>query len=591
MPSTFVKVLLVQPPIQDFYYTPIRSQPIGLAYLASSLRAAGHAADILDCRSGGKRAVLIPPELSYLKEFYPFNDRSPFALYRGYYHFGMNWEHIRQAIIEADADAYGISSGFTPYHGEALKVAEMVKTWDAQKSVIMGGAHVSADPAGVLKSPLVDYAVLGEGERRLPLLLHELEKKGRAATIDGIGSRSNGEIKVSAANTYIDEPDALPYPARDLINPDSYRLGRKRSTMIITSRGCPHRCAYCSAHHTMGTAFRARSPLHIIEEMKECRERYDIQAFDIEDDNFTYDRRRAAEMLRLIIGTFGEGTLEMSAMNGISFASLDGELIGLMKRAGFKTINLSLVSTDDCIRSSMGRPAGAAAFSDVLEDAERAGLNVVAYAILGMPGQTIEEMVGTVGYLMSMRVLIGPSIYYPVPGTPLFDACRKEGILPPLQSQCRSSAMPIETLNFTRLDLITLFRLVRAVNFIKGKIDDRVLPDGINLKDLCRLLQEKIIKKDPAVCSAGGMGGPSRLRGEGDSWPELLFLLLKERTFFCLQKVSDGGIMATKEAQSRRVLDYFMENLWLKPIRGSRVQADCSDGGPRSVVTAEHYFR
>lgn len=589
MPSTFVKVLLVQPPIQDFYYTPIRSQPIGLAYLASSLRAAGHAADILDCRSGGKRAVPIPPELSYLKEFYPFNDRSPFALYRAYYHFGMNWKQIRQEIVQADADVYGISSGFTPYHGEALKVAKMVKTWDAQKIVIMGGAHVSANPEGVLKCPMVDYAVLGEGERRLPLLLKELERNGKAAEIDGIGSRSNGEITVPSAGSFIDDLDALPYPARDLLNLESYRIGKKRSTMIITSRGCPHRCAYCSAHHTMGTAFRARSPVNIIGEMKECRERYDIKAFDIEDDNFTYDQKRAAEMLRLIIGTFGEDTLEMSAMNGISFASLNGELIELMKRAGFKTINLSLVSTDDCLRSSMGRPADAADFSDVLEDAERAGLNVVAYAILGMPGQTIEEMVGTVGYLMSMRVLIGPSIYYPALGTPLFDACRKEGILPPFQSQYRSSAMPIETLNFNRLDLITLFRLVRAVNFIKGKIDDRVLPEGINPRDLCQLLRGKtIIKKDLAVSSAGNMRGPSILRGEGDSWQELLFLLLKERTLFCLQKVSDGGIMAAKEAQSRRVLDYFLENLWLKPIRGSRLQADCSNGGPRSVVAAVH---
>jgi chromosome segregation ATPase len=77
-----------------------------------------------------------------------------------------------------------------------------------------------------------------------------------------------------------------------------------------------------------------------------------------------------------------EGRLsEMAAMNGISFASLDGELLRLMKRAGFRTINLSLMSTDDCLKSTMGRPEGFSDFSTVLHEAERAGLNVIAYVI------------------------------------------------------------------------------------------------------------------------------------------------------------------------------------------------------------------
>ncbi len=570
-----MNTLLIQPPIQDFYHTPIRTQPIGLTYVASSLREDGHEVGILDCRTNGKREMPVPTELSYLKEFYPFNDRSPFALYSGYYHFGMSWEQIRRDIVRADANVYGISSGFTPYHGEALTIARIIKEWDARKIVVMGGAHVNADPEGVLESPLVDYVVLGEGERRLSLLLSELEKKGRAvAATDGIGCRRNGEMAVPAAGSFIDNLDALPSPARDLLDPDSYRIGKKRSTMIITSRGCPHRCAYCSAHRTMGTGFRTRSPLNIIVEMKECRERYDIQAFDIEDDNFTYDQGRAAEVLRLIIETFGEGSLEMSAMNGISFASLNRELMDLMKRAGFKTVNLSLVSTDRDVRSAMGRPAGAPDFSAILDEAERAGLNVVAYAILGMPGQTIGDMVDTVGYLMGKKVLVGPSIYYPVPGTALFDRCRKEGVLPSSFSMYRSSAFPIQTSSFERIDLVTLFRLVRVVNFIKGKIDEKVVPEGISLNGLCRMLQDKMILQEaPEAYSARGIPDRFCPRGEGVSWQALLLLLLTERTLFCLQKVADGGIMAVKAAQSRKVLDYFLETLWLNPIRGSRVDS------------------
>ena len=83
------------------------------------------------------------------------------------------------------------------------------------------------------------------------------------------------------------------------------------------------------------TSFRTRSPEAILREMMECQKRYGIQIFDIEDDNFTFDQERAKRLMGLIIETFGEGNLELSAMNGVSFASLDGELLRLMKRAGF----------------------------------------------------------------------------------------------------------------------------------------------------------------------------------------------------------------------------------------------------------------
>ncbi|MBM4348197.1 MAG: B12-binding domain-containing radical SAM protein, partial [Deltaproteobacteria bacterium] len=150
-----MKILLIQPPIQDFYQTPIRTQPIGLAYLAASLIKEGYEVEILDCQTEKRKSIPTPPELSYLKEVYPFQDRSPFKLYTGFYHFGMGWEEIRKEIEKSKADIFGISSSFTPYHGEALKVAQLIKEWNSKKIVVMGGSHVSCDPEGVLKSPFV----------------------------------------------------------------------------------------------------------------------------------------------------------------------------------------------------------------------------------------------------------------------------------------------------------------------------------------------------------------------------------------------------------------------------------------------------
>ena len=554
-----MKVLLIQPPIRDFYQTSIRTQPIGLAYLAASLKTHGHEVEILDCQTEKKKSIPIPSELSYLKDFYPFDDRSPFKLYTGYYHFGMGWDEIGQKIRDSKADVFGISSSFTPYHGEALEIAQIIKEWDRKKIVVMGGAHVSCDPEDALQSPFVDYAVTGEGEVRFPLLLEQIGKEGKGGIkdIDGIGFWIDGKIQIKPLQSFIQDLDSLPHPARELLDLDRYRMRKKRSTMIITSRGCPHGCTYCSAHLVMGTTFRTRTPEAIIKEMMECQKQYGIQVFDIEDDNFTFDQERAKRLMSLIIKNFGEDRLELSAMNGVSFASLDEELLKLMKRAGFRTINLSFVSTSPLTKEKMGRPKPTTEFDKILEKAEQAGLNVIAYAILGIPGQTIEEMLDTLIYLMGMKVLIGPSIYYPTPGTPLFERCKKESILPSHLSQWRSSAFPLETEGFNRLDLLTLFRLARVINFIKGKMDEKELDEGITWRELDRVLKEKRKFKD-------------KVKDNATSWVNLVLMLFNERSFFSLKKDSGDKKTVSREKSSKKVLDYFFDKAWENPILKSR---------------------
>ncbi len=554
-----VKVLLIQPPIRDFYQTPIRTQPIGLAYLASSLRAQGVEVEILDCQTQQRRSIPVPPELSYLQDFYPFNDQSPFKLYTGYYHFGMEWDEIRRRIEESKADLFGISSSFTPYHEEALQVARLIKEWDSRKIVVMGGSHVSGEPEVVLKSPWVDYVILGEGEERFSLLV---EKIGKARLkeirrIDGIGFLVDGHLYLHPLKTFIKDLDGLPHPARDLLHLDRYRIHRKRSTMIITSRGCPHGCAYCSAHLVMGATFRIRSPENILQEMLECHQRYGIEVFDVEDDNLTYDLGRAKRWLELLMGAFGERRIELTAMNGLSFAALDGEMLSLMKRAGFHTLNLSYVSSDPSTQERMRRPRGREDFDHLLKKALEVGLRIIAYAIMGMPGQTLEEMVTTLVDLMNKRVLIGPSIYYPVPGTPLFDTCKEGGYLPSNRSQWRSSTFPIETGHFSRLDMVSLLRLVRVINFIKRKMDSGELEEGITWRELFTGLASQM--KD----EAGGEKGMT-------SWAHLLFMMFRERAFFSLRKIAPQKYSLQREATSRRVLDSFFEKAWEKPILKSR---------------------
>lgn len=345
--------------------------------------------------------------------------------------------------------------------------------------------------------------------------------------------------------------------------------------MLITSRGCPHRCAYCSGHLVMGSRFRTRSPEAIVNEMKDCRDRHGIRIFDIEDDNFTYDQERAKRLMKRIIETFGEGTLDLSAMNGISFASLDGELLGLMWKAGFRTVNLSFVSADLFTRERMRRPKAMMEFDSILLEADRIGLDVVAYGILGMPGQTVEEMVDTLIHLMGRRVLIGPSIYYPTPGTPLFGRCRSEGLLPPHPSQFRSSAFPIETKEFCRLDLATLFRLARAINFIKGKMDAKELVEGMTWGEIRKMPKDqdgggvKVKIESDTPCS-----GRCMVWKEGDqpTGKDLLLLFLEEKLFFSLRMGPDRKLTVVQEKASKNVLDCFFAKGLDTPILGSHSQ-------------------
>jgi hypothetical protein len=561
-----MKILLIQPPAEDFYQTSIRTQPIGLAYLAASLKTQGYEVEILDCQTEKKRSIPTPSELSYLKDFYPFNDQSPFKLYGGYYHFGMGWEEIGQRIEDSKADVFGISSNFTPYYGEALKIAGMIKEWNEKKIVLMGGSHVSCDPEGILKSPLVDYVILGEGEMRLPHLLDQIAggKIGKSEEIDGLGYRKDGAIRINPIKTFIENLDAVPPPARELLDLDRYRMKKKRSTMIITSRGCPHGCAYCSTHLVMGASFRTRSPETILQEMMECRNRYGIEIFDIEDDNFTFDQERAKRLLGLIIKTFGEQALELAAMNGVSYSSLDGELLRLMKRAGFRAVNLSFMSTDPATRRRMGRPVVQAGFDHILEETGKVGLNVVAYGILGMPGQSMREMMDTLIHLMGRRVLIGPSVYYPTPGTDLFKKCGEMGILPSNPSQWRSSALPIETKEFSRLDIATLFRLARMINFIKGKMDRGELNEGMTWKGLIQMMRDQA-KVEEEVESNSPLN-----QSDSITWMDLLSMLFEKKTFFGLRRNSNRSLSVFKEGTSKKVLDYFFEKAWEKPILKSR---------------------
>ena len=444
-----MKILLIQPPVEDFYQTSLRTLPVGLLYLAASLRCAGIDVEILDCQATMHKHVLeVPPEFAYLKRYYQPGNLSPFKLFSHYRHYGLPWEEIRERIRQAHADVIGISALFTPFYREALHVAALAKAVDPTCPVIMGGAHVNACPEQVLADPHVDFVVLGEGERTLPELVRALGDNRPAAIsgICGVGYKTRGKLVVPEHGDLIEDIDTLPFPARDLIDPTRYTLGGKRVTMLITSRGCPYHCTFCSIFLTAGRQFRTRSISGIINEMQLCREHFGTEIFDIEDDNFSFDQKRAAAILAAIRETFGEAGIELLAMNGISAANLSESLVQEMQRTGFRALNLALVTSDKQRQRATKRPGSTPHFDRVVQKGAEVGIEMVNYLILGLPDSSLEEMLTSIIHLMERPVLIGPSVFYATPGTESYRQCLERGLLtsPELALQ-RSTCFPVET--------------------------------------------------------------------------------------------------------------------------------------------------
>jgi radical SAM superfamily enzyme YgiQ (UPF0313 family) len=479
-----LKILLIQPPVRDFYQTVIRTQPIGLAYLAASLEQQGFKVEILDCQvTGQKKTLPVPEKFSYITGFYPRGDLSPFRLFSSYHHFGLTGEEIKERIRQSSADIIGVSSQFTPYCEEAFSIASLAKSVNGATPVIMGGAHVSTTPEEVLRHQAVDYIVTGEGDETFPLLLHEINKGLLPERLDGVGYRVQGKVHINPKRFFINDIDDIPFPARHLLDFSRYTIKGRPYTVLITSRGCPQGCTYCSVSQVMGKAFRPRSAAAVIEEIKHCREKYGISLFDIEDDNFTLDQKRALQILNLLIEEFGDDELQLFAMNGLSIFSLNQELLEMMKRAGFRHLDLSLGSISRHASTQINRPYDPGKTALVLDQAAAYRLPTTTYTIYGIPGHSLEDMVQSLHYLMGQKTVIGPSIFYPTPGTAVYIKLYGDHHAPDFTA-LRSSLFPVETEQFSRVDLVTLLRLSRWVNFVKQVVLPELEREEISLSGL-----------------------------------------------------------------------------------------------------------
>ncbi len=460
-----MKLLLLQPPVQDYYDTEVRLQPIGLGYLKAAVRS--HLPDVevvvKDFHAGGgRRTVRVPDRLRYLRDYYPVRDLSPFSLFSAYYHFGASFEEVASSVAREKPDLVGISSLFSTYHEQAILCArEIKKRIDVR--VLMGGSHPTALPEAVLRDPDVDFIIRGEGERPLVALIEALRHGHDLRTVPNLGFKHDGECMLNDIEENYSVED-LPVPDMSDLNPRFYALHRRPVAAVVSSRGCPYHCDFCSVRATFGKAYRRRSNRSILDEiMRRYADGYRV--FDFEDDNLTFDRARTEQLLEDIIRRFPAGSLELFAMNGLCYFGLDPALVRLMKAAGFRQLNLSLVSANPDVCAVHRRPCEVGVFEEVVEEAFRLGLRVIGYQILGLPGESLDSMAQTLALLARLPLLVGASVFYLAPGSALWE--KEPGRSDQLES-ARLTALPGHSDLISRDGLYTLLITARIINFLKS---------------------------------------------------------------------------------------------------------------------------
>lgn len=467
------KILLVQPPIRDFYFTSKRSIPYGLLSIASFLRKKGFEISLIDALATSRsRKISTPDEMSYLNVFYGKEDISPFALFNGYKHFGNGFENIAKRAAESEAFLVGISSMFTAYSEMALETARVIRRELPYAHIVMGGHHATEMPEHLLGSPAVDYVIRGEGENSMAMLAEAIISGNTFDGIEGLVYRDKNGGVTHNGRAVIENLHEIPLPASDLMDHRFYSRKDGGSAVITSSRGCPLKCSYCCVG-SANIKWRKRTPDKILEEIRINVEDYGARFIDFEDENLSLDRIWFSEILDSIIEQFPG--LELRAMNGLFPPSMTPDIMIKMKNAGFRTLNLSVGSTSSEQLKRFNRPDIMNCLEEVLDNADKAGLECVCYIIASAPDQSHESSVDDLLFFAEKKALVGVSVYYPAPGSRDYGRLENEGLLPSSFSLMRSSAMPIAGPE-SRTGVSTLMRLGRILNFMKAaRLDDKTI--------------------------------------------------------------------------------------------------------------------
>ncbi|MDP6931817.1 MAG: radical SAM protein, partial [Myxococcota bacterium] len=371
-------VLLARPPRRDLRDGGLPVPPLGLAYIASALREAGHQVELLDALA-----------------------------------LGWTWEQYRQHLSVRRPEILGLSA-MTPVADLAARAARIARPHVGR--IVLGGPHPTALGDEVFEQmPELDAAVEGEGEVSAPELLAWWERGGQGEPPAGV--RVPGRPFRAARVPEILEN--LPRPAWDLLPMGAYRYlfaTRPRFATMVSSRGCPFRCTFCDKS-VGGSRWRARSSEDVVDEMAVLVRDWKVGFINFYDDNFLLKRGRVVDICEEILRR--KIDVEWKCEGRVD--SVDPELLELMRRAGCRVVAYGVESANPETLALLRKDITVGQAERAFAATRQAGLRSLAYVILGSPGEDAAQVRRTVDFCRRIDAdYVQFSTLAAYPGTALF---------------------------------------------------------------------------------------------------------------------------------------------------------------------------
>lgn len=331
-------------------------------------------------------------------------------------------ETVLERVEGFGADIAGVSCNYISKENPSVTVSELLKSRNI--TVFWGGNHATAISESIIsKKYPVDYLLKGEGEISVPLFIKALNGECDIESVPGLMDLTGGRVVYGARQANLENLDDLPEPAYDLLPMDLYsRYG------ILTSRGCPYKCAYCASTTIAGRKLRFRSADSVVKEMLMLEETYGRRNFWFMDDTFTASRRNVDSILDQLESSGKE--FIWSCLSSVAFA--ESEMFKRMKENGCQYVSVGVESTHKDHQKYIGKPIDEESVIDVVRCAREAGLRIYGFFIIGFPGEnltTVDSRYRVIEQACFDDVAV--NLLIPLPGTALWYELVSSGLFEP----------------------------------------------------------------------------------------------------------------------------------------------------------------
>ena len=335
---------------------------------------------------------------------------------------------LAEKIISEKPDIVGFTC-LTPRFPAILAIASFVKQAAPQAVIVIGGPHVNGVKEKILNDAAIDFGMIGEAETAFVELLDSIKSKSGLGGVHNLIYRTEGKVRINPVFPAIQDLDSLPFPAWDLLDLNDYTdqaLYNGPHAGIMSGRGCPYSCIFCASKVTWGQKVRLRSAENVVGEIVELIGKFGISEYMFYDDTFTINRKRAADICRLII----EKNLKIRFYLQSRADTIDLELAQLLKTAGCIGVAIGVESGDEIILKQIGKCETKDQFRKAVKIFKEVGLPCVASYIIGLPGDTHETIKATIDFANELDTDQAKfMIATPYPGTALYDMAVERNLL------------------------------------------------------------------------------------------------------------------------------------------------------------------